>query len=70
MIDIYRGLPVCSIQIYLIGSKYRRDHGFEKNIQGAAEDIYREIHGLSYLDNATLLWEVYDDTFRIFLGII
>ena len=35
-------------------SIYRIDHGFEINIQGLAEDIYREIHGLSHLDNTTL----------------
>ena len=33
---------------------YRIDHGFEINTQGVAEDIYREIHGLSYLDIARL----------------
>ena len=42
-------------------SKYKIDHGFEINIRGLAEDIYREIHGLSYLDNTTLTWKVYDE---------
>ena len=38
--------------------------------RGVAEYIYREIHGLSYLDNARLTWEVHDDTFWILWGII
>ena len=53
-----------------VSNIYRIDHGFEINIRGLAKDIYQEIHGLSYLDNTTLTWEVHDDTFWIFLGII
>ena len=58
------------VQKYPIFSTYRIDHGFEINIQGVAEDIYREIHGLYYLDNALLTSEVHDDTFWILWGII
>ena len=37
-----------SFSIYMkLKTKYRIDHGFEINIRGLAEDIYREIHGLS-----------------------
>ena len=38
----------------LVLEAHRIDHGFEINIRGVAEDIYREIHGLSCLDHATV----------------
>ena len=59
-----------NLELGYLTTTYRIDHGFEMNIRGLAEDIYWEIHGLSYLDNATLTWEVHEDTFWIFLGII
>ena len=58
------------IKLFKDSTIYRIDHGFEINIQGVAEDIHREIHGLSYLDNATLTCEVHDDTLWILWGII
>ena len=36
-------------------SKYRLDHGFEMNIRAGGEDIYREKHGLTYLDDTILV---------------
>ena len=60
----YQIIFICSIRFAILSvqntilhptmSIYRIDHGFEINIRGLAEDIYREIHGLSYLDNTTL----------------
>ena len=43
---------VLQIKCCKMPSKYRIDHSFEINIRGEAENIYREICGLSDLDHA------------------
>ena len=53
----------------LLTSIYSIDHGFEINIRGVAKYIYREILGLSYLDNATLIREVHHYGFWFFRGL-
>ena len=52
--------PRCSYKVCSYREKSRIEHGFEINIRGLAEDIYRKIHALSHLDNTTLTWEVHE----------